>query len=329
VGLILGVPLYYFLGEDGIIPSMIVVSLSSMGFSWWLVSKIDYQQLKISVKETIKGSKEMMKLGIALTYLAFLGLLSDYLIRAFIAEFGSLEQVGIFQAGVVLITSYFGIILTALNTDYYPRMFAVAHDNNELKKQMNMQVNTAFLMLTPTLCFFIIFMPLIINILYTNKFLEATNYLQFAIFGLLINVYADSLDVVLIAKQKSKLVAILVSIYRIVSIPLLFLGYYISGLQGLGVAAILSPLVNLILIGSIVYKKFNVFYTQSTNINIFILIIFLTITTLVSLVENPFAKYISSSLTFTSLVFYSNYQLKRMMNIDLISYAKLKLKFKR
>lgn len=326
-GLILGVPLYYFLGDNGIVPSMTIVSLSSMAFSWWLVSKIDYEKLKISLIETLTGSREMIKLGITLTYVAFLGLISEYLMRVFIAGHGSLEQVGIFQAGVVMLTSYFGIVLTALNTDYYPRMFAVAHDNIELKKQMNIQVYVSFMMLTPILFIFIILMPLIVKILYTNKFLDVINYLQFAIFGLLINVYTDSLGVVLIAKQESKLLAITVSAYRIITIPLLIMGYYFAGLKGLGIATILTSLINLTVVGITVIKKFGIFYYRSTNQIIFILILNLVIISVLStILRNQIVRYSVSSLIFLMLLIYINWHLKRIMKIDIISFMTKKLK---
>lgn len=327
VGLVMGLPLYYIFGEKGIVPSMVLVSLSSMAFSWRLVAKIDYEKTIISLKEIYKESREMIKLGIALTYLVFLGLFSDYLIRAFIAEYGSLEQVGIFQAGVLLLTSYFGIVLTALNTDYYPRMYAVAHDNNELKKQMNMQVNAAFLLLIPILLIFIVFMPSIITLLYSSEFLDVINYLQFAIFGLLINVYTDCLGVVLIAKQESKLFAILISIYRIITIPILIFSYYYWGFKGLGIAAILTPIINFVMIGTIVFKKYGIFYKLSTTINITLLTFFLVFTILISLIKNHSIKYIMNALTFVILLHYTNLQLKRIMNINIASYLQKKIKY--
>ena len=44
----------------------------------------------------------MVRLGLALTVIAILGMLSNLIIRVIISNYGSISQVGVFEAGVVI-----------------------------------------------------------------------------------------------------------------------------------------------------------------------------------------------------------------------------------
>jgi len=85
------------------------------------------------------------------------GLLSvgaSYIVSIFISRTGSVEQVGLYNAGFAIINTYMGLIFAAMGTDYYPRLSAVAHDNKLSKQTMNQQSEIALLILAPILiCF--------------------------------------------------------------------------------------------------------------------------------------------------------------------------------
>ena len=137
VGLFAAVPFYYFFGKGGIIPSLIITSLASLLLSNYYVRKINYQKITISLIETLTQSKPMIKMGIALMLVGFIGSAFDMIIAAFISRTGSISDVGLYNAGAAIITSYFGIVITAMSTDYYPRISAVHNDNNKLTDEMN------------------------------------------------------------------------------------------------------------------------------------------------------------------------------------------------
>ena len=63
-GLLLSIPLFYFLGEDSIIPSIICYSLSILFFSYLLRNKnVGIQGETLSIKDTINLGKDFLKLG--------------------------------------------------------------------------------------------------------------------------------------------------------------------------------------------------------------------------------------------------------------------------
>ena len=91
----------------------------------------------------------MIEMGLAFMYLSLFGMLSDFIIRAFISHQSGLDEVGIFQAGSTIVVAYFGIITTALTTDYYPRISAIHSDNQALVIEVNRQAEVGLLLMGP------------------------------------------------------------------------------------------------------------------------------------------------------------------------------------
>lgn len=119
-GLISAIPFYYYLRERGIIPVIIITALAVLYFSNKYVRKIKYNRVKFSAKDFVIKSTPMIKMGIALMIVGFLGSMVDLIITAYINNHSGTDIVGLYQAGVTIVSGYFGIVLTAMATDYYP-----------------------------------------------------------------------------------------------------------------------------------------------------------------------------------------------------------------
>lgn len=63
LGTIITLPLYWWLGVDGIVPGMILTALGGLLISWWFASKVKIQKPKLTFAETIKGGQKMAQLG--------------------------------------------------------------------------------------------------------------------------------------------------------------------------------------------------------------------------------------------------------------------------
>ena len=110
VSLITGVPLFYIWGNDGIVPSIIISSLSALLVSYFYVRRVSYSHVILSVKEIVKEGSPMIKMGCALMLINFLSLLFDLVIIAFLRSEGGLSTVGLFQAGSNIVTVYFHLL---------------------------------------------------------------------------------------------------------------------------------------------------------------------------------------------------------------------------
>lgn len=324
VGLFAAVPFYYFFGKGGIIPSLIITSWASLLLSNYYVRNINYQKIRISLKETLTQSKPMIKMGMALMLVGFIGSAFDMIIAAYISRTGSIADVGLYNAGAAIITNYFGIVITAMSTDYYPRISAIHEDNIKLTNEMNKQSETGLIMIFPLVVLFVFLSPLFIKVLYSDEFYMANNYTDYAMIGTIITIVSNCMGMILLAKQASNIFIWSVLIQRIILLGIYLVLYHYFGLFGLGISYIILGLVHFIFMTGILHKFYKIHLAKSIYI-LLCIIILITILTIVSRkVDVAYLKYSMGSLLFifscTFLVLY----MKKKMDLDIVGIIKKK-----
>lgn len=262
-GLVVVVPIYYFLNKDGIVLSLIVSSLCAYIFSRIFINKIDCgEEKKQSNYDILIEAKPMVKMGVSLMIVSFLGYFSTLIISSFISNYSSLEQVGYFQAGSTIIISYFGIIISAMSTDYYPRIAAINSDNERLQDEVNKQSEVGLILALPIALSFQILAPLFIKILYSNDFLVSLEYTNYAIYGTIIIICSNSMGMILLAKQASKIFLVSTICQRMIFIGVNILLYKFYGIKGLGIAYFLMGLTHFILMSIIMFRFYGIRFTK-------------------------------------------------------------------
>lgn len=325
IGLFTSVPLYFWLGEDGIAPSLIMAALTTTIFSWHYVKKVDFVSQTYTVKGALKDGKTMIQMGIALMYVSFLGVFADFIIRTFIANVSDINTVGLFQAGSIIITSYFGIIITALTTDYYPRISAINHDNKLLQHEFNRQSKVGVLFVGLLVVVFMFAMPLFIHILYTNAFISIIPFLQYAVFGTLFTVCSNSLGIILLAKQASNIFFYTSTIGRIIIVLLSLYSFHSWGLGGMGVAIIIAGVLHLSFMSLIMWKKYNITMDKELYKMLLITIVFSVCAFFIKDIDSLYLRYSLGTLLLCGYIIYAIFQIKRTMNIDIIAFVKQKI----
>ncbi len=286
VGLFFSIPLYYAFGIKGIVPTLILNSLSSLIIFWFFSRKIKLPAQRQTVKETLGLGKSMIRMGVAMSISGILTTAFAYIIRAFIMREGGAQSVGLFQAGFVIINTYVGMVFSAIGTDFYPRLAAVNDNNAECRKVISQQGEIATEILAPLLCICIVLMPVVLRVLYSDKFYDAGPFVLWCCPGMMFRLASWLIAYQFVAKAESRLfiIAEIVggSIYTVFSL----LGYHLGGLTGLGIAFTADYLVYLIIVYIIAYRRygfsFNAGFTHS-----YILQFALVITSLVLIVSLP------------------------------------------
>lgn len=328
VGLITSVPLYYLLGSNGIVLSLITSALAAFVFSSFYVRKIDVQKARVSTKEAFKEGSVMIKMGVALMYVNFLVVLSDYIIRSYINQVSTLEMVGLFQAGSMIVSSYFGVIIIALTTDYYPRISAINSDNVKISEEFNRQVEVSLLIIGPLVIFFLFAMPFFIQFLYTKEFLPVIDYLEYAVFGILLTICSNSLGFILLAKRATKVFFFTATFGRIVIIASNIILYNYFGLKGLGIATILAGLMHLILMQTVIWKLYKIKAKNKLAISLLIMVLLTIIAFFVKNIENIILSYSLGIVLIAMSLSYAIITMRKEMNIDIIDVVMKKLKKK-
>lgn len=240
IGLLVSVPIYYLYGVKGIVPTIILASLTTLILTWYFSKKVKIEKINITTKIAIKEGKNMMKLGIAMTINGILVFGASYIIRSFIRYEGGVDEVGLFTAGFTIVNVYVGMIFSAMGTDFYPRLATVNKDNEECRNILNQQLEVANLLLFPMIICFLIFMPIIIKLLYSQKFIGANSFMIWAIIGMLFKVLGWALSYLVLAKGNARLFVINEVSYDIYMLIFSLIGYYLFGLKGLGIASTIS-----------------------------------------------------------------------------------------
>ncbi len=325
VGLITAVPMYFFFGKSGIVPSLIITAISAVFFSNYFVRKIKYEKAAFTFKQIKKESSPMVKMGTALMLVDFLSLFFDLIIVSYIRMKNGVELVGIYRAGVTIISSYFGIVLTSMITDYYPRISSINKDNAGISLELNKQTEVGLILMFPLVILFILFSPLLIELLYSKMFVNTLYYTDFAIFGILIILYSNNLGMILLAKQDTKVFTIYSIVHRLIFLPIYILLFNFYGLIGLGIAYILNALIQFISYVLINKFRYGIHCSNKTILKLLFVLICGIFVIVIRNIDNIYIRYIIGGLLLIYSIYYSIFSIKKMMNIDIISYLKSKI----
>lgn len=202
VGLLAGVPLYYFYGYDGIVPAMILLS-----FATWLFYRFSFRKLQYTFstfsftwREIKEPVRRMLSLGCVLMVASLLGTLIGYLFNAFISHYGTLHDVGLYQAANSMTNQYAGLVFTAMSLDFFPRLSAVANNNIQVRELVNRQSEIVVLVIAPIVSLVILFSPLLIRILFTYEFLSLIPVIRLMALGLFFKAVAFPMGYISFAK---------------------------------------------------------------------------------------------------------------------------------
>ena len=196
----LGVGALLLWGRSGLIVFVLVGPLTSLMLGHVYVARLP----KVIARRTplpalARQWGTMVKLGTALMVAGLAGTLGQLLVRMLVQRELDAEALGYFQAAATLSMTYFGIVLGAMGTDFYPRLTAVIHDNVAVNRLVNEQVEVALLIASPILLAMIGLAPWVIQTLYSSSFHPAAEVLRWQVIGDVFKVYSWPLGFMFLA----------------------------------------------------------------------------------------------------------------------------------
>lgn len=233
-GLFISVPIYYFYGIDGIVPAIILSSITTMFLSWYFASKVAIHSIEVTREQTITEGKEMLKMGFMISLSGLIGIGVAFIVRIFISHVGGVAQVGLYNAGFAIINTYVGMVFTAMSTDYYPRLAGVVNDRSKTNLAINQQAEIAILILAPILVVFLVFINWIVILLYSAKFIAVSGMIHWAALGMFFKAASWSIGFVFLAKGATKLFFVSELIANVYMLLMNIMFYKYFGLNGIG-----------------------------------------------------------------------------------------------
>ena len=236
LGLLVSLPIYYWLGVKGIVPALLVTSALSVLLTYYFTARISIDKVSVSVATIKSEGAGMMKMGFLLSMSGMIGLVTSYILSIFISRYGGIAQVGLYNAGFAIINTYVGMIFAAMVTDYFPRLSAVAADNEKSAVLINQQAEIGILIIAPVLNIFMVFINVVITILYSSKFLPISGMIQYVALGIFLKTVSWAMGYMMLAKGDSKIFFYSELLANIYILLINMICYRLYGLDGLGIS---------------------------------------------------------------------------------------------
>lgn len=318
LGFVLSLPLFIFFRIDAIVPSILLSSLISFIISIIYYRKLEIEKHEIGIKESIKEGKEILFFGGLLSISGFLPLLSNYLIQLFVNSSGGIVEVGLLNVGLLIINTYVGVVFTAMSTEYYPRLASMNHDDEKISETVNQQAIISMLIILPIIILFMGFSPLIIRLLFSNKFDGTIPLVSWAILAMFFKAVSWSMGYVIIARADSKVFMKTSTIFNLLYFSLCIGGYYLYGLEGIGIALLIYFAMHMISIFLITKKRYNIVLSKSLY-QIFVIGIFACLlSSLAYHIQDGFLKQMIFIVLFILSVIVSFKEINKRVNLKSI-----------
>lgn len=241
--LITSVPILYVFGEAGIVPSIVVAAAVQMG----LVAVYAYKACpwRVSLRLSfLRRGMGMVRLGVAFVAAGIMGSGMEFAIRSFLGHAGSMEVLGLYNAGYMMTMTYGGMIFAAMETDYFPRLSAIGQTGEEMNRCVNRQIEVSLLMISPLLVALMVGLPVLLPLLFTGEFLPVIPMMQFAILALYLRAVKLPIAYIPLGRGAAWSYLLMEGIYA-VALPLLVMAcYHLWGLMGTGIALLICAVLD-------------------------------------------------------------------------------------
>lgn len=257
------VPLYYFFGQQGIVPSLVIAALAgalvTVAYSWRLFP------LHIHFSRAIlTEGRGMISLGVAFVLAGVLGSGAEFLIRSYLNNTGELVTVGLYNAGYMMTMTYAGMIFSSMETDYFPRLSGQVALGEKFNQTVNHQMEVSLLLVAPLLVIFLIGLPVLLPLLYSGKFLPVLGMMRFTVLAMYFRALSLPLEYIALARGDSMLYLILEAFYDVLVVAAVVLGFRLASLTGTGVGLLSVAVVNVLMVLVLVSWRYG--YRPSASI---------------------------------------------------------------
>ena len=259
----LSIPLYYFFRHSGVVPAIMLIAAAGMlvtiGYSYRLYPL----KMHFNSKQ-LKNGASMIRLGLAFVIAAAIGSASEMLIRAYLNVEGGLDFVGLYNIGFMLTITYAGMVFSAMESDYFPRLSGVCKDIIKTNETVNKQIEVSLLLLSPMLVALIMMLPVLVPILFSREFIPVVGMAQVAVLAMYFKVLTMPVAYITLARSLSLSYLLLETSYFVVLVIAVMIGFQQWGLWGTGLAIVVAHMFECIMVGGYSY----VFYGYRTTKNV-------------------------------------------------------------
>ena len=269
--LAVSIPIYYFFWQAGIVPVIVLMAFVTMCATLWFSLRI--YPLRLSGARGILGEgMDMVRLGVAFTLAGVVGSAAEMVVRSYLNVVADLDVLGLYNAGFMLTITYAGMVFSAMETDYFPRLSGVNRDVEQTNYTVNRQMEVSILIIAPMLTALIALLPILIPQLFTSEFAPVIPMAQVAALAMFFKVLTLPVAYITLARGYSMTYLMLEAAYYVVFVLFIVLGYEHWGLLGTGIAITMAHVFDYLMINLYAYKKYG--YRVSATVSRYAIVLF-------------------------------------------------------
>lgn len=262
IGLVTTVPIYYFLGLDGVVLVLILSSVVSLSLTHYYSSKLGIKLENLPFNKILKDGQNLIKQGIPLSVNFIFSALEFYVLRVFIGNYGSISELGLFSSGFLIVNTYVGLIFQSMSKEYYPRLSSLSSNKSEFSTAINNQIYLMLLLLGPLIIVFLVLSEQLLMLLYSDKFVGASMMMSYAMLGVVLQVPTVCMGFAFLAKGDNKPFLFWETIGKIQFLLTNIVFYYFWGLLGLGISYVVSYLYGTIQYSCVCGHRYGFYITK-------------------------------------------------------------------
>ncbi len=257
------VPLYYYFGQQGIVPSLVLAALAQCLITLAYSYRLFPLRLRFG-RSLVSEGGGMIRLGIAFVLAGIFGSGADFLIRSYLNTAGELHTVGLYNAAYALTMTYAGMVFSAMESDYFPRLSGIRTLGQKLNLTVNHQIEVSFLLVSPMLVAFIIGLPVLLPLLFSGKFLPVLGMMRITVLAMYCRAISLPIEYITLSRGDSHSYLFMEAFYDVAVVLLVIGGYRLSGLTGTGYGLLAASVLNLFMV--LVYSRCRFSFRLSSTV---------------------------------------------------------------
>ncbi len=311
----LTIPFFWAMGMKGIILSLDCCAAATLAIHLAFTVPLYPWHVAPTSGDVIRQGYPLLRIGIPYVLTGVAGAGMAVVLQNYLKVHSSEATLGFYRAGYTMMVTYAGIIFTALEADYFPRLSSVNHDVVRCNQTINRQIRACLLLLSPMLIVLIVLMPILLRVLYTEEFLPAVELTVCAVFYMFFRCLSVPIAYTALARGDSKVYMVMEIIYDVFSLSALILCYEQWDLAGIGIGLSLSSLFDVLLVG-LCYRRRYGFRIESSTLQLtFEQMILLAMAVVACLLLPPLWKYVVGFALLIASVAFSYVVLRRESNL--------------
>ncbi|HEX6604231.1 MAG TPA: oligosaccharide flippase family protein [Sphingomicrobium sp.] len=236
LSLLIGVPAVLYAGPVGIALAVIGIPLGNLIGNLPYRPAAERNAAKLSRGQLAGQLRELIALGV--TFMATTALAAGTLVvvRTLVIRADGMEAAGLYQAAYSISALNASLVLSAMATDYFPRLSAAQDDRAYSATMVNQQLRAALLLASPVLIGMVALAPLVLQLLYSGAFTAGADLLRWQLTGELLKLPGWALGFLLLARADKSRYLLVESAFVVAYVGGTAALLPLAGLKGAGFA---------------------------------------------------------------------------------------------